>query len=125
MGAGASRNAPLLHVLAAVDRNVGAGYECGLFTCQIRDEPGHFFRRAKPPHGYLRDDLGLQDFFRNRSHHIRTYVTRRDGIDGDTLACHFESQRFGSARGTAVAAPLDRRNMGGQTDPQAKLGSEF
>jgi hypothetical protein len=36
--------ASLLHVLSAVDRNVGAGYECGLFACQIRNESGHFPR---------------------------------------------------------------------------------
>jgi hypothetical protein len=45
-GAHALQPEPLLHVLPAIDSDVGAGHKGGLFARQVSDESGYFFRFA-------------------------------------------------------------------------------
>ncbi len=48
-----------LHMLTAVDGNVGAGYEGGLLGGQVNDQPGDFLGLAEPADRDVRQDLGV------------------------------------------------------------------
>src|SRR5258708_9488146 len=98
----------LVHVLAAVDGDVGAGNERRLLGAQVDDEAGDLVGLAQAPDRDLRQDFGIENFLRDRRHHLRADVAGRDGVDGDALARDFQRQRLGEA----VDAGLRRRVVG-------------
>ena len=49
--------APLEHVLPAIDGDIGAGDEGGLFRRKIGDEPRNFVGLPQPAHRDLRNNL--------------------------------------------------------------------
>src|SRR5664279_725909 len=86
-----------LHVLSAVDGDVGARDKCGLLRGQIDDEAGNLLGLAESTHRNLRQDLRVEDVFGNRRDHLRADVARRNGVDGDAFFRHLERERLGEA----------------------------
>src|SRR6185436_11959962 len=92
-----SRVYSLIHVLAAVDRDVGASHECRFLGAQVDDQSGDFIGLAEAPERNLRQDLRVEDFLGYRGNHLGADVTRRDGVHGDALARDLERERLGKA----------------------------
>src|SRR5450755_436358 len=63
-----------LHVLAAVDGDVGACQERRLLGGQIDDQARHFLGLAQATDRDLRQDLRIEDLLRDRRHHRRADV---------------------------------------------------
>src|SRR3954464_8890007 len=72
----------LIHVLATIDRDVGAGDERRLLRAKVDDQAGDFVGLAEPAERDLRQDFGVEDFLRDRGHHLGADVAGRDGVDG-------------------------------------------
>src|SRR5712664_3618617 len=98
---------PLVHMLAAVDRQRRAGDETGIVSDQEHHAAGYFIGLAEPADRDLGDDL-FQHVGRHGRDHVGLGVTRRDGVDGDPLRCAFLGQRLGEA--------VDARLGGGVVD---------
>src|SRR5579872_6608518 len=65
----------LLHMLTAVDGDVGARHEGSFFGGQVDDQPGDFLGLAEPADRDVRQDLGVQYFLRNGRDHLCSDVT--------------------------------------------------
>src|SRR5258708_16411588 len=96
----------LVHVLAAVDGDVGAGNERRLLGAQVDDEAGDLVGLAKAPDRDLRQDFGIENFLRDRLHHLRADVAWRDGVDGVALPREFRRQPLVAALDPALPLPL-------------------
>src|SRR5580765_1701973 len=83
------------HVLAAVDGDVRAVYECGLLRTQINDQTRYLLRLAETAERNLRNDFRIEDVLRNRHHHLRPDVAGRDRVDRHSLLRDLERKRFG------------------------------
>src|ERR1700682_2435057 len=86
-----------IHMLAAVDADIGAGDERRLVRAKIDDQPGDLVGLAQAPGRYLRQDLRIEDFLRDRRDHFRADVAGRDGVDRDALLGDFQRERLGEA----------------------------
>ena len=84
-------------MLAAINGDIGTGYKRCFFRAEINNQPGHFFRFAEAPNGYLRDNFGIEYILWNCHDHFRSDVARRNGVDGHAFARNFQRQRFGKA----------------------------
>src|SRR5476651_471067 len=51
----------LLHVLAAIDRDVGTGDKSSLLACQVGQQPGHLFWLNQGTQGDLGDYFRIED----------------------------------------------------------------
>src|SRR5690348_14462491 len=96
-----------LHVLAAVDGVDLAGDEPGVGVGEELDDPGDLVGFTEAPGGNLGDDL-LKSRLGYGGDHLRGDVARRNGVDGDALACGL----LGEAHGQAEQACLGRGVVG-------------
>src|SRR5713101_5464362 len=87
---------PLVHMLAAIDRQRRAGDETGIVGDQEHHAAGDFIGLAEPADRDLGDDL-LQHVGRHRRDHIGLGVAGRDGVHGDALGRAFLGQCLGEA----------------------------
>src|SRR5688572_17651262 len=87
----------LIHMLPAVDRYIRPRDECRFLGTEIGDETCDFLGFAEAADGDLRDDLRIEDVFRDRQHHLGPDVARRDRVYGDALARVFQGERLGEA----------------------------
>src|ERR1051326_9588451 len=98
----------LIHVLTAVDGDVGAGDERRFLGAQVDDQARDLVGPAQAADRDLRQDFRVQDFLRDRGHHLRADVARGYGVYRDALARDFQRERLGEA----VDAGLGRRVVG-------------
>src|SRR5436305_13166857 len=96
-GSATSRVYSLIHVLAAVDRDVGASNERRLLGAEVDDQAGHLVGLAETSDRNLRQDLAVENFLRYCGHHLGADVARRDGVDRDAFARDFQRERLGEA----------------------------
>src|SRR5476651_2134927 len=85
---------PLVHVLAAVDRQGRAGDEAGVVGDQEQHAARDLVGLAESPDRDLGHDL-LQHVGWHRRDHVGVGVARRDGVHGDALGGTFLGQRLG------------------------------
>src|ERR1700756_5503358 len=96
-GATVSESAASMHVLAAIDGDIGTRHETCVVRAQIADKRSDFVRLTEPADRNLRQDLCVQNLLRNRSDHFGGEIAWRYRVDGYALARHFKRQRLRKA----------------------------
>jgi len=83
-------------MLAAVDRQGGPRHEPRILRAQKRYAARDLLGFAEPAYGDLCHNL-FEHVARNRRHHVRVDIARRDRVDGDAGARAFLRQRLSEA----------------------------